>query len=823
MPGTAWFQMKRLLIKIIVLALVFAGSVYAFSYYFNREETRSVKTEAGASLPVLMIQYEGTGINSMFGYSEEMDERSLRDSITLLSYDRNLTLAVMPMDAQITGVAYQVSSFFDGSVTENGKIKSFSEDGAVRTAQLHLENPVTMGQEYMLRFDVTLLDGRTFYYYTRILQRNGQNLTWYLEYTDAFYRNCLQKTITDDMRSQLEPETSESNSSLHYVNIHSDEDQLTWGGLEPLLVKQAVPTVLEVNETTVSIGLDYMISARDESGNTEYYSVSEYYRMRKAQDYVVLLDFERTTEQCFDSMLPVLTENGINLGITGKDVSYRINSDADIAVFVQAGELWSYNRTAGKASRIFTFREEPHTDARTENQEYGLKISDITDDGIVTYIVYGHMNSGAHEGGNGLMVCRYYPDDNKSEELLYVPSNQGHEILGRGVSRLAYLNENNQFFACIGDSISSIQLSDLSSFFIQESLDWNTFAVSDSQTSVAWTNEKDGKRVSVSELDLNTGDTLEIEAPNGEQIVSLCFMGEDLVYGLYREIDAYTDETGNTVYPMYRICLMNSSGEPVKDFYKKGLFISSVTREESMLTLSCLSVSADGVEPAEDEQIVYYETEREENVSVRLTVEERKGTEVCLAFTVNGRTNSILTLHARTTGNENVPSVELLRRENTKERYFVYAAGGLYGIYDRLNTAIETADDQVGVVLNYTQQYVWERGNYKESAMIDTESLPKALLKAPIDEEKLQNAVGEGYQIWNLSGCSLSSIRYQIDNGYPVCAKWSGSETVLIIGYDNYENIWIYDRETKEPRAIAEEEAQEAFGSNGNIFISYHI
>ena len=85
----------------------------------------------------------------------------------------------------------------------------------------------------------------------------------------------------------------------------------------------------------------------------------------------------------------------------------------------------------------------------------------------------------------------------------------------------------------------------------------------------------------------------------------------------------------------------------------------------------------------------------------------------------------------------------------------------------------------------------------------------------------MAEAVGEGYDVWNLSECTLSDMKYQISSGYPVCAKWSETQNVLIIGYDQF-NIWIYDKLTGEPKAIAFEDAEAACEASKNIFYSYH-
>jgi len=812
--------MKRVFLKIVVLAVVFIGSVYVFSIYLNREEIKTTTAVADPSLPVLMIRYGNTDINSMFGYADEMDERTLRRSVTLLPYDRNLTLSVAPYNNDIENISYRVSSLEDLSQIENGAIKMLSRDSGRLVADLHLDEPVTMGQEYMLRFDVNLKDGRTFYYYTRIVQRNGQNLEWYLDYAQAWYSNCLQNNITEEMIAQLEPETSESNSSLHYVNIPSGIEQLAWGSLSPSLYRKAIPTVLEINETTVSLELDYIVTANDEQNNTEYYSVSEFYRMRKNQDFVVLLDYERTAEQYFNGELPVLTQSGISLGIAGKDVKYRIDSAADTAAFVQNGEIWVYNRDANKASRAFSFITDRPGDERCENKEFGATISSVSDKGIVTFIVYGHMNTGVHEGRNGICLYRYDQNENTTKELLFIPSEIGYEVLNRSLSRLAFVNELNQCFLCYGDSIVSVSPETLTTLFIEKALDWDTFSVSDSQTLVGWT-EKDEVYAAASELNLNTGDTLKIEAPEGELISTLGFIGEDLIYGLSRPEDECTDEAGNTFIPMYRVCLMNDKGEVVKDYTYDNIFISSVERDGSLLVLKRFAKEGGERKELPDDNISYYEIEREENVMLRLSVSERKGTEVHMDFSIPGKTSNLLTLYTRYLSVPEIPQTALAKPEQSDKIFYVYSRGSLEGIYSKVNLAIEAADRGVGTVLNELQQYVWERGNYKESVMLDISHLPKALLDAPLGDRNMEKAVGEDRDVWNLSECSLSSMKYQISCGYPVCAKWTDDSSVLITGYDQF-NIWIYDKAAGEPKAVAFEDAEAACEAAGNIFYSYH-
>ena len=75
--------------------------------------------------------------------------------------------------------------------------------------------------------------------------------------------------------------------------------------------------------------------------------------------------------------------------------------------------------------------------------------------------------------------------------------------------------------------------------------------------------------------------------------------------------------------------------------------------------------------------------------------------------------------------------------------------------------------EQMGVVLNRQQQYVWERGNQPDLQQLDTETLPASVLAGSLDQEALAAELGDGYTVLNLTGCPLESVLYMVGKGYP--------------------------------------------------------
>ena len=816
--------MKKIAFKILVLFAVFVGSLMFFMLMLNKQDAFSTRTMAEATLPVLYMQEDGITVNRMYGYRQDINKKTFRESLTPVSVDRDLTVEIQTHNADIKSAGYQVTSLEDGSLIENGRLSLKGENGKL-ISEFTLKEPVAVDQEYMLEFSIDIGEEEPVYYYTRLAQDSGQTLSYYLEYADAFYQNCIGNNLTDEMLSQLETESSYVNSSLHYVTLKSDKEQIAWGNMKPSLVKMAVPTILEVNETTVSIGMEYIVSAQNEDGGTEYYTASEYYRMRRSNDEVILLNYERTVTQFFDGSLPVLTDDGISLGVTGSDLEFATNPSEDIAAFVQAGELWQYDRSSNKACRIFSFRGDSHTDERYENNSHGISVSSVSDEGNTTFIVYGYMSAGDHEGCLGVSICRYYADTNTTRELLFIPLSDGYQVMAQGLDILSYTNSNDQCFLYYDDTIYTVHLGEEPDVTVlQSELDWQAISVSASQTLISWA-EGDGKYPdTLNELNLETGETISFEAPAGDYIRTLGFVGEDMIYGLAHSADCYTDSGGNDVFPMYRIIIADPQGKTVREYQTDNIYVTSVSIENELITLKRAHYNENGgLSATTDDQLLYYAPEEDSYVNVSLKVSERNGTQVYLIFSAWGETTNLLNMDTRYPSDSNTAvSFEIPQMVYENSYYYVYAHGGLYAVYGQLNSAVTEADTNAGVVLNEAQQYVWERGNIRSAYTIEPARIPEELLSiAKADEADIASALGEEYEIRNFTGCTLESVKYQISGGYAVVGQWSQNEAVVILGYDIYDNIWLYDKATNGTRAVAFEEAQAAFEQNGNVFISY--
>ncbi len=101
----------------------------------NREKTENTRDFETPTLPVAFIRIGDISVNRMFGYLQEMDGTTMRDSLTPLNTDRELTLQINPYGRKINSITYEVTSVDKSELVENAKIKSLEDNGSLKEAR----------------------------------------------------------------------------------------------------------------------------------------------------------------------------------------------------------------------------------------------------------------------------------------------------------------------------------------------------------------------------------------------------------------------------------------------------------------------------------------------------------------------------------------------------------------------------------------------------------------------------------------------------------------------------------------------------------------
>ena len=812
--------MKNFFKRFLVLLVVFILGVAGTAFLMNNETTDDRSDMNDAVLPEVMVQFGDVLTNRMYGYRQPMEADFVRDSVTPLDTTKKLTLVVNPYDTKVRNLSYEIRTSDGSKVMENRTIKSLEtgSDGYLRT-EIEISSGLLMNQEYSLQITLSTNHGDA-YYYTRVVSRSATYTEQYAKFADDFVQMSLDKTQADNLAAYLETSDSASSRNFAGLNINSPLADISWGNLNPQLSKAGIPVIKDINETTASISIEYEISAQNENGNTEYYLVTDFYRMRYDETRIRLLDFKRSASEIFDPSLSVISNSGLLLGVRSKDVDYLTNEDGSVTAFTQNGDLWSYVPDTGKFVEIFTFRKDTESDFRDARVEHDIKLLSVENNGDVDFMVYGYMNRGAHEGYSGVGIYHYNNDQGAIEEQVFIPCTESFEFLQEDLGTLSYVNQSGQLFIMIAGNLYQINIDENTYEVLADHIGSDDFGVSATNAHAAWKSESGDYAGQIEFIDFDTMERRSIAPKASQKLDLLGFMNEDLVYGVVLDGDTLPNATGYMIDGITTFRIEGFDGTVKKEYHQDGLYVAGVTVGTTLMEFTLVQKSGDIYKGVKKDNIMNNSTAATDKTSVEQTSSSRQGVIVRLTFEDSPSSEEPLILYAKVrNAGEKVVDIQV-DKSSVEEVYYVYAGGGLDSVWTDPAKAVQRADKQTGVVLNRAQQYVWERGNMKTQITLNTTDIPEIIRTASLDVQNLQNGLGDSAKVTDLTGCSLENVLYEVSAQRAVIARTGSDSSVVIVGYDQY-NTYLLDPSTGEVKPYGMNDSTALFKNAGNMFITY--
>lgn len=812
--------MKNFFKRFLVLLVVFILGVAGTAFLMNNETTDDRSDMNDAVLPEVMVQFGDVLTNRMYGYRQPMEADFVRDSVTPLDTTKKLTLVVNPYDTKVRNLSYEIRTSDGSKVMENRTIKSLEtgSDGYLRT-EIEISSGLLMNQEYSLQITLSTNHGDA-YYYTRVVSRSATYTEQYAKFADDFVQMSLDKTQADNLAAYLETSDSASSRNFAGLNINSPLADISWGNLNPQLSKAGIPVIKDINETTASISIEYEISAQNENGNTEYYLVTDFYRMRYDETRIRLLDFKRSASEVFDPSLSVISNSGLLLGVRSKDVDYLTNEDGSVTAFTQNGDIWSYVPDTGKFVEIFTFRRDTESDFRDARVEHDIKLLSVENNGDVDFMVYGYMNRGAHEGYSGVGIYHYNNDQGAIEEQVFIPCTESFEFLQEDLGTLSYVNQSGQLFIMIAGNLYQINIDENTYEVLADHIDSDDFGVSVTNAHAAWKSESGDYAGQIEFIDFDTMERRRIAPEASQKLDLLGFMNEDLIYGIVLDGDTLPNATGYMIDGITTFRIEGFDGTVKKEYHQDGLYVAGVTVGTTLMEFTLVQKSGDIYKGVKKDNIMNNSTAATDKTSVEQTSSSRQGVIVRLTFEDSPSSEEPLILYAKVrNAGEKVVDIQV-DKSSVEEVYYVYAGGGLDSVWTDPAKAVQRADKQTGVVLNRAQQYVWERGNMKTQITLNTTDIPEIIRTASLDVQNLQNGLGDSAKVIDLTGCSLENVLYEVSAQRAVIARTGSDSSVVIVGYDQY-NTYLLDPSTGEVKPYGMNDSTALFKNAGNMFITY--
>ncbi len=843
---------KITIIKIVYAIVIFVVAVLILSRLSNGDNADMTAKMQPASLPIVTLDSNHGDINPLHGYLSEIDENYYRGTIFPIGEDRSFSFKINTFGNDIWDLGFELRSIDGKRLIENTKLTDYSESNERISGKIQLKDLITSDTEYMLVFTMETAKGTAKYYSRVVWTENDSryNLDEALKFVLNFSEATFSKTEAKEYSKYLESNSEGDNTSFNKVNIHSSFNQVTWGDLN--ITKHTTPDVYvtDIHSQTASIELQYRVTLKDGTSNRTY-NIVEDYRVRYTSDRMYLLNFERTMNYIFDSTSYSVGKNTIALGIESPDIEFKESDSGSAFAFVSENRLYAFNNTENKLAYLFGFYDSDNDDIRTRWNKNIIKVLNVDEAGNVKFVVAGYMNRGIHEGEVGIAVYDYNSSLNAVEEQIFVESTRSADIIMSYVDKLAYSSNNEMFYCMLDQNIYEIDLIGRVGSSVVDDIGTAQYKISDSENVIAW-QRKDYKSLNL--MNLNTRAISEIKADEGDYIILLGFMGEDLIYGLVHEEDVLNDQMGNPIYAMYCLKIEDSEGNLLENYDPDNIYITGITVNGNQLKISRV---------VKDEEASTYISTYDDQIMNTLEVENGNNTvdvasidvfEKIVQITTKSEIKSkqlrVLTPNQTLfEGNRDV-ALSIERDIDKNPLYYVYGLSGGVRIYADPAKAVQDASSAPGVVVSDNNEYVWIKGNLLKSNQImaitrmaenyadmtqknsvavcldlilqfrGTNRDVEGLLESGMGVEQiLENSLTEA-RVLDLDGCPLSTVLYYVNQDIPVLCLLNNGEAMLVIGFNELNTV-LMNPSTGTVYKYGMNDSTELFENNGNHFITY--
>ncbi|MBQ6995047.1 MAG: hypothetical protein IJN64_11260 [Lachnospiraceae bacterium] len=836
--------MKKYIIKIAVCILVFLCTLFISSSLYNQGNEDMTATMQQASLPVVRMTNGKISFNSLYGYCQDMDGRLLRDTITPLETGRSLSFTIDKYDNEIKSLSFEIRSIDGTRLVESTQITNYNEQTDTIKATINIKDLIEKGQEYnwILKVETPTEMIR---YYTRIIDADEFYTAEKLAFVKDFHEKTFDKEKAKELVSYLESNSKGDNTTLNRVDIHCSLNQVTWGNLQIAKLTEPDINIQEIEKQTASVRVNYIVQSV--KGKNKYrYNISEYYRIRYTNDRIYLLEFDRSMNQIFDTNADVYASNKIMLGIRDAKVQMKESDGGSNLAFVNEDQLFCYHAVDKKFAYLFSFYDD--MDVRTYHNQHDIKILSVDETGNVTFMVYGYMNRGRHEGRVGIQIYEYNGMLNTIEERIFIPCTKAFAALKADVEQLSYINKNGIVYLYLDGSILAVHVGEESYSEVASGLQEGSFQVSASDEMLVWQNADhayDCTKLIL--MNLNTGNRKEISVNGDKRLLPLGFIGEDLIYGVAQYTDIREDYTGSITFPMYAVYIQNEEGEILKNYEQPGTYVVGSSITDNLITLKRVEKDekGDGYREITDDQIVNNVIEESgyNSSEIIATQDYEKIVQLVLKSTIEPK--NLKFTEPKEVIFEGSRDLEI-RVENPIERFYVYGKDGIVGTFTHPSDAINLAYEKVGTVVNEDGKYIWKRSGRSTRNQImaikgslmeeDTSALAVCLetilsyegvsrnVQSMLDHKMTAIEILEesllDTQVLELSGVNLDAVLYYVNQDIPVLVTLEDADAMLVIGF-NELNIVVMNPNNGNVYKMGMKDATHLFEKHGNLFVTY--
>lgn len=857
----------QIIIRVVLFAVIFAGTALIVNLIYMRSGSSSMSEMSGSVLPEISFSVGGREVCRTPGYLSSISAGLMKECEVPLGSDNSVSVILPSDDDYADAISYELRDPATDNLIENGTVT----DAAGASVNIPLRMNITPDKDYSLIIELGSDRKDPLFYYVKVLRPGRDYVSSMLDYAEAFheltFRNegageglipdvdvstagdALRPVTSDDIAEIFSSNSKTSGYDYGQVDMQSSYDEVTWGSLNPERVTKAVPRIRELFQDGAVIEMAYIMKSHDDKEET-YYRTREVYRLSydASLGRPVLMDYVRTAEEIISGRSIESSVNGISLGINSTDMIEMKSSDnMYFTAYEAAGSLWIYDYKSARQDLAYEYLSVDSPDERLLDSPCGIRIMTVTDDGNVTFAVYGRMGRGRHEGRNG--ICIYSYDTHKLEltEIMFVETGIPYDMLSVEAARFMYYDEEGGvFYTFMNNEMVALGTGRRSAESLAEGIPASDFHVSKSGDVIVFPDSSDPESVtSVTVRNFKEGIENTFSA-DGMQLSILGFTDEDPVIGAAAKENAAVGADGKADFKLSAIYILDTEGN-IRDVYEKsGRLITDYVIEDGKITVSKTATWGD----ASRDHITHNNANALKDPSVVSLDEAYKRRVLAISFPQDSRNVYVVYEPGvmASIASENTESMYFIDYKTPPGRYFIYRGGGIVSADMSCGSAIKKAQEIGGTVSDSSGRTVYDgkdplsyhtiAGRFRYVSAASEEESYVSCLEASMNAAGL-SYIGSGISIepesdWedtftdisggnvsglNISGISLDTAMYYISEGSPVTAKADG-RYVLIVSYNN-KYIRYYDPVKGEEEKVSRKTFTKSVQESGNELYTY--
>ena len=823
-------------IQISIFGIIFLISLFIWNYTLVGRNNQGVTETQQSTFPLISLSVDGKNINELHGYYGDVDASLIRDSITPI-YENQVKVILKNATEDIGVVSYKIYETDNKTILENGDT-AFHKTNGRNTADIQIKQRLENGKTYLMELSVKQ-DNKTIRYFTRVIYGTSFHLKECLNFAKKFHDAALTEGNTEFISQYLETAEGTTSNNLANVTLKSTQEAVSYATLKPQVESLYPATIKEISENVTSIELRYILSAENSDGTKQYYQATEYFRVRYAKDRMYLLNYERNMEAYMRYDTIDRTNNRILLGIGTNQKQLVSKKGGKKVAFVVQDELWYYDYQKSNMYKVFSFEGEDYRDSRNNYQKHDIQIMKLKSNGDISFLVYGYMNRGKHEGENGIAVYQFSASEQRIEELAFIPTKIQYDMMKNDIKKGAFLSDSGDFYFYLDGAVYQVNVESGKSKTLAKNITDDMTVISENGM-LALNQSKNRIKI----IDLSTQKADEITCAKSEVLKPIGFIEKDFIYGIGEKSQIIRRKDGSYLYPLTKAFIRNNK-KNVKEYGEDGTYITDASVDGTTISLTHSKKNGKGYKKV-NESYIRYKDKKESKVVLEYGYTGTRLNQIYLGFPddvyIQTRPNYLSTNVEEVKDDTNITFAE---NNNKYNDAYVYTGGKLSGIYSNLKDAIKVAKQGGGVVVNYHQMYLWEKGiaqNYGKSSNIpmikaknkDETDIACITMMAQADGidisyDKIKKIPGNTYdklfkvfhqRAINYSDCSIDDIVYAISKGRSFMAQKKDGTFVVVMSY-NQTDLRYYDPMTGESVKTNRKKLESEFKHAGSVYYSY--